>query len=156
MVDRKMDQNFLFYAANKIYSPSYISLEKALKFYGLIPEEIFQITSVSTKKKTNFVTQVGNFSYRHIKPGLFFGYRLLDFDGQKILMAEPEKAILDYLYLNPRLKTNNDFYEMRINREIFPETVDLAKFQKYLEAFKNKSLIRRATVFLTTIQNDQL
>lgn len=148
---QNFDQNFLFYAANKIYAPSYVSLEMALKHYGLIPEEIFQITSVSTKKTTDFETSVGNFSYRHIKTSLYFGYRLLEFGQQKLLLAEPEKAILDYLYIHPKLKTFDDFLGMRINIDEFRTQIDLEKFQKYLETFGSKALSKRANTFLTTM-----
>lgn len=144
-------QDFLFYAANRIYAPSYVSLEIALKHYGFIPEEIFQITSVSTKKATSFETSIGNFSYRRIKTGLYFGYRLVDFGQQKLLMAEPEKAVLDYLYVNSKLKTANDFLGMRINIDEFESQINLEKFQKYLEAFNNKQLSKRANIFLTTM-----
>jgi predicted transcriptional regulator of viral defense system len=154
LAERETTQSFLLYTASKIYSPSYISLEKALKFYGFIPEEIFQITSVSARKTANFLTPVGDFSYRHIKPSLFFGYKLLEFGKQKILMAEPEKAVLDYLYLHPRLRTADDFREMRMDREEFSGHVDYEKFKNYLTAFQNKSLARRAEIFLSTIQND--
>lgn len=151
---QEVDQNFLFYTANKIYAPSYVSLEMALKHYGLIPEEIFQITSVGTKKTTNFETSVGNFSYSQIKPSLYFGYQLLDFGKQKMLIAEPEKAILDYLYIHPKLRTSADFFGMRINVDEFRTHVNLDKFQQYLEAFNNKQLSKRANTFLTTMEND--
>jgi predicted transcriptional regulator of viral defense system len=147
---QSVDRNFLFYTANRIYAPSYISLEIALKFYSLIPEEIFQITSVSTKKTVDFKTDIGNFTYRHIKPSLYFGYRLVDFGRQKILLADPEKAILDYLYLHPNLKRAADFVEMRINSDELKAQINLKKFEKYLAAFENKSLTRRAKIFLTT------
>lgn len=149
------NRNFLFYTSNRIYSPSYISLEVALKFYGFIPEEIFQITSVSTKKTVGFQTSVGSFSYRHIKPGLFWGYRLVDFGKQKILVADPEKAVLDYLYLHSNLKTPADFEEMRINIDEFKSKINLAKFQKYLETFGVKQLSRRAKIFLTITHGTQ-
>ncbi|MCC6643607.1 hypothetical protein IT411_02560 [Candidatus Peregrinibacteria bacterium] len=149
-----VDQNFLFYTANKIYAPSYVSLEIALKYYGLIPEEIFQITSVGTKKATNFETAVGNFSYRRIKPSLYFGYRLIDFGQQKMLLAESEKAVLDYLYVHPNLKTSADFEGMRINVDEFRTGINIDKFQQYLKNFNNKQLSKRANVFLTTIRND--
>jgi predicted transcriptional regulator of viral defense system len=152
--NQNINQNFAFLTANKIYSPSYISIEKALKFYKLIPEEVFQITSVSTKKTTGFETHVGNFTYRHIDSKLFWGYKLMKFGDYKFLLAEPEKAILDYLYLHANLKTYDDFVEMRINIDSFQEQIDLKKFQRYLNGFKNKSLIHRANVFLDTIQND--
>ena len=151
---QELSRNSLFCTANKIYTPSYVSLEMALKYYGFIPEEIFQITSVSTKKSTEFGTKVGNFSYRHIKPTLFWGYKLMDFGKQKLLLADPEKAILDYLYVNSNLKTANDFEEMRINGTEFREQINLEKFQKYLNAFGSRALTKRAKVFLTTMQND--
>lgn len=151
---QELSQNFLFYTANKIYAPSYVSLEMALKYYGFIPEEIFQVTSVSTKKMTSFKTPVGNFSYRRIKPGLFWGYRLMDFANHKLLLADPEKAVLDYLYLYSRLKTADDFLGMRINVDEFRAKIDLEKFRKYLEIFNNKQLSKRANTFLNTIQND--
>ena len=152
--DKEIDQNFLFYLSNKIYSPSYISLEKAFQYYDFIPEEIFQITSVSSKKTTKFTTSLGNFSYRHIKPSIFFGYRMIDYGKQKILLAEPEKAVLDYLYLNPRLKAADDFREMRINKQEFLEKIDFTKLQRYLKAFENKSLSSRVKTFLNTVKND--
>lgn len=152
--DIELGQNFLFYAANRIYAPSYVSLEIALKYYGFIPEEIFQITSVGTKKATNFETSIGNFNYRHIKPGLFWGYRLVDFGRQKLLLAEPEKAVLDYLYLNSALKTAGDFESMRINIDEFKAQVDFERFKQYLKTFNNKRLSKRANIFLTTIRHD--
>lgn len=144
-------QDFLFYAANKIYAPSYVSLEIALKYYGFIPEEIFLITSVSTKKATSFETSVGNFSYRRIKTSLYWGYRLVDFGRQKLLIAEPEKAVLDYFYVNSKLKTAADFLGMRINVDEFRTRINLDKFQQYLKTFNNKQLSKRANTFLTTI-----
>jgi len=152
--DKEIDQNFLFYLSNKIYSPSYVSLEKAFQYYDFIPEEIFQITSVSSKKTSKFTTSIGNFSYRHIKPSIFFGYRMLYYEKQKILLAEPEKAVLDYLYLNPRLKAADDFCEMRINKQEFLEKIDFTKLQRFMKAFENKSLSRRVKIFLNTVKND--
>jgi predicted transcriptional regulator of viral defense system len=147
-------QDFLFHAANKIYAPSYVSLEIALKYYGLIPEEIFQITSVGTRKTTHFETSVGNFSYRRIKPSLYWGYRLVDFGQQKLLIAEPEKAVLDYLYVNSQLKTADDFVGMRINIDEFIAHIHLDTFQQYLKTFHNMQLSKRANTFLSALKND--
>ncbi len=152
--DIEINEKIIFLIANKIYSHSYISLENALSYYNLIPEEVFQITSVSTKKTNNFETSVGNFNYRHIKPSLYFGYKLLEFEKRNILIAEPEKALLDYFYLNAQLRTANDFREMRINDDEFVNQINKRKFNKYLRAFKNKSLTNRTKTFLNIIQND--
>ncbi|HPO05699.1 MAG TPA: hypothetical protein PLQ36_01170 [Candidatus Gracilibacteria bacterium] len=152
--DQNISQSFSFLVANRIYHPSYVSLEKALKYYGLIPEEVFQITSISTKKTAEFDTSVGNFGYRHISPKLFWGYQLVKTSNSKFLIAEPEKAILDYLYQNPRLNTVDDFEGMRINEDSFAEYIDIKKFQRYLDAFNNKALTKRVNTFLNTIKND--
>lgn len=151
---QNFNQDFLFYVANKIYAPSYVSLEMALKYYGFIPEEIFQITSAGTKKTASFRTSVGNFSYRQIKTSLYWGYQLVDFGQQKMLLAEPEKAVLDYLYINTKFKTVADFEGMRINIDEFRARINLEKFQKYLVVFNNKQLSKRANTFLTTMEND--
>lgn len=151
--DQDWHQTTLFWAANKIYPHSYVSLEMALSYYGFIPEAVFTITSVNTHKTAQFNTPISNYSYRKISPKLFWGYKLLQFGIHKAMIAEPEKAILDYLYLNPRLKTADDFREMRINEDSFRKQVDLDKFQRYLEAFENKYLEKRAKVFLEMMKN---
>ena len=68
--------NELFFIANQIYSPSYISLQSAMSWYGFIPEGVFTTTSVSTLKTQFIECPVGHFSYQHIKPNLFLGINL--------------------------------------------------------------------------------
>jgi predicted transcriptional regulator of viral defense system len=101
--------------ANKLYQPSYVSLSTALSHYGIIPEVVYGTTSITTKAPREFTTAIGNFTYQHIKIEAFTGYRLQEVDRYKALMAEPEKALADYLYfvdlkkvaLNDRLKLIN-------------------------------------------------
>ncbi len=151
---KEINRNILYYVANRIYSPSYISLEMALSFYNLIPEEVFQITSVSTKKTIDFQTPIGNFVYRHLKQSIFFGYKLVEYDKQhNIMIAEPEKALLDYFYLNPRISSGNDFIETRINQDEFDNQINLKTFKNYLSNFGNKSLVKRMEIFLDVIQH---
>lgn len=152
--DIEINKKIIFLIANKIYSHSYVSLESALSYYNLIPEEVFQITSVSTKKTNNFETLIGDFNYRHIKPSLYFGYKLLEFEKRNILIAEPEKALLDYFYLNAQLQTADDFREIRINDDEFVNQINKRKFNKYLKAYKTNSLTKRVKIFLNIIQND--
>ena len=71
--DRKVDPSRVFLAC-QIYSPSYISLEYALSFYGLIPERVADITCVTTRKTMRFKNELGNFIYQHIKPLAFRGF----------------------------------------------------------------------------------
>lgn len=98
--DRKITPSRLF-MANALYPPSYISTEYALFYYGLIPEKVEDLTSVTTKKTTRFENLFGSFHYQHLKTELFFGMtRITDESGLLVFLAYPEKAILDFIYLN--------------------------------------------------------
>jgi len=89
------------YLANQMYPPSYLSLEYALSHYGLIPESAAQVTSVTTRKTKVFGNRWGDFRYRHVARDLFWGFTALpDENGYKVLIAEPEKALLDFIYFN--------------------------------------------------------
>ena len=89
--------------ANQLLWPSYVSLESALGYYGFIPESVADVTSVSTKKTSRFINSIGRFVYQRIKPDAFRGYRSYkDEAGLECLIAEPEKAVVDFLYLNLR------------------------------------------------------
>lgn len=140
--ERKKDEQFLFFAANKIYSPSYVSMESALAYYNLIPEGVFLTTSISTRNTASYNTPVGDFYYNHVKPLLLFGYRLLQNDGVAIKMAEPEKVILDYLYLK-KLNSEDDIDALRFNEILIKEIVDFHKLDKYQKIFNSKVLDKR-------------
>lgn len=98
--DRKIHPSRIF-LANAVYFPSYVSTEYALGYYGLIPERTEDITSVTTKKTAQFKNPFGTFVFQHVKSGLFFGStRVKDENGLPVLIAQPEKALLDFIYLN--------------------------------------------------------
>jgi predicted transcriptional regulator of viral defense system len=151
---REINESALFLIANKIYTPSYVSMEMALAYYNLIPEAVYGITSVSSRKTNHFKTDFGEFIYRHIKPQLIFGYKLISYRGQNFKIAEPEKAILDYFYLNTYLNTNDDFAGLRINGGEFKEQMDKDKLKMYLGVFGNKRLEKRFKKFLKYINHD--
>lgn len=91
--------------ANQIYGPSYISLEYALGFYGLIPERVETVTSVTHKRDKIFDTPVGQFTYRYLPPDKFppqINLVSLD-DRHSILIASPEKALADLLILSKNI-----------------------------------------------------
>jgi predicted transcriptional regulator of viral defense system len=83
--------------ANTLYGPSYISLEYALSWYGMIPERVSELTSVCLGRSRIFSTEVGNFSYCSIKKTAYTeGYGLTAIsDGRSYLMATLEKALVD-------------------------------------------------------------
>jgi len=147
--DVDMNEDTLSAIANKIYKPSYISFETAMSHYRLIPESIYMITSASTKRTSLFETHVARFSYRTIKPALFFGYSLLP---GGIKMAFMEKAILDYFYINPAVQTNDDFASLRINREEMLSRVNKERLADYMRRFSQKRLSKRMEHFLEWLE----
>ena len=151
--DLEINEQALFIIANRIHEPSYISLEMALSFYGFIPEAVYGITSVTSQKTKKIKTLVGGFAYRHIKPELLFCYGLREYDGHHYRMAETEKAVLDYLYFNSKIKDEESFIGTRFNADEFKKRVNMKKFNKYLAAFNNKALVRRVKKFLTYIEH---
>jgi predicted transcriptional regulator of viral defense system len=141
-------------AANKIYTPSYISLESALSYYGFIPELVSGITSVSTKKSQKFNTAIGAYRYQRIKPGLFWGFQLVDHGVWRIKLAEPEKALMDFFYLHAHCDNLNEISEMRFNKALINEAISLTGLQQYAQAFKNTALTKRVKLFMEYLQHD--
>jgi predicted transcriptional regulator of viral defense system len=89
-----------FCIANVLKSPSYVSLQSALGFYGIIPEFVPQVTSVTTVRPQTIETPLGRFDFRHISKKMFWGYKKTELsEGQSAFVARPEKALLDLVYL---------------------------------------------------------
>jgi len=121
-----------FLIANFLYQPSYLSLESALSFYGIITGFPYQITSITTKKTRNITAHQREFSYARIKKDLFWGYEKKD----DFLIAEKEKALLDYLYFSLRGYRNLDW------EEIEKKQIDKAKLLSYARRFKDKRILK--------------
>ncbi len=89
-----------FLAANRLIPSSYVSLQSALAYYGMIPEHVPVTTSVTTSRPAHWETPLGVFDFRHIQVNFFYGYRLADLgEKQQAFIASPEKALLDLVYL---------------------------------------------------------
>jgi len=123
--DAKIDE---FVLANKLYGPSYVSLESALNTYGVIPDITANVTSVSPVTSKRVVTSKGAFLYSKINKNLFFGFQnVLDkSSGLYYQIALPEKALLDYIYIR---KVKN-IRENRIDTSGLSTKV-LTKFSTY-------------------------
>lgn len=119
--------------AKNLYSPCYFSLEYILNLHGVIPEAVFSYTLVTTKKTRQFKTPMGHFIYHHIKKEAFIGFAV------ETLLAEAEKALVDYFYLfSSRLKANDVFWEeSRFNGS----ELNFRKAFQYAKLFKSKKLI---------------
>lgn len=120
-----------------VVEPSYISLESVLSKHSLIPEMVFSTTCLTTKNKRAYDTYLGNITYKHVKPELFFGYHSFPGKFRSFLMAYPEKAILDFFYLNPQYKDQDDIEGLRIEPSIFNE-LNQDRVDQYLKPFPKR------------------
>jgi predicted transcriptional regulator of viral defense system len=123
------------FLANKIYQPSYVSLEFALSYYRVIPENVYEITSVTTKATRHFEKLGKTYSYRRIKENVFTGYSIEKQKGLSFQIADPEKAFVDanYFRMIDDLKPISRFNKERIN---------LAKCLGYAKLFQNERLTK--------------
>ena len=145
----KQVPDFERYIANRIYAPSYISLHSALSFYGMIPEEVLSLTSVTTLKTAKFENAFGTFSYQNVKESLFFGYEPKTMlNGRTILFATPEKALLDLLYLNPYYKTEEDMELLRLDEDFMLTELNRDCLMQFLPKMGNRALEQRANLLL--------
>jgi len=132
--DRKTGLSRIF-IANYLYAPSYVSLEYALFYHGMIPETVHEVTSASTAKTTSFKNHFGVFGYSTVKKELFFGYVPgKDEYGMPVLIAGPEKSLLDYIYLRfCRRKAQGTIEEfIGKNRLQNLDVLDKKKYHAYL------------------------
>lgn len=136
--------DFARLVANQIYAPSYISLHSALSFYGMIPEEVVQQTSVTTRKTAQFDNLFGTFTYQNVKTRMFFGYeRKIMHNGRGVFFATPEKALLDLLYLNPYYKTDQDFEELRLDDYFMHSELNIPRLNEYLNTAGSRTLTQK-------------
>ncbi len=121
--------------AKSLYSPCYISLEYALNFYGIMPEAVFEYTLVTPKATRRFQTPAGVFTYRTIRREAFTGF------DPSTLMAEKEKALVDWFYLNTaRLQPTNTFWEQS-RLEATEIKFNFKKVFRYARLFESKKLL---------------
>jgi len=89
--------------ANHIYGPSYLSMETALSHYGMIPERVYAVTSMTIKPSKDFRTSIGLYSYSHLPlPYYAFGIKNVKLqENQTVIMASAEKALADKIVTTP-------------------------------------------------------
>jgi predicted transcriptional regulator of viral defense system len=125
--------------ANQLYRPSYLSGLWALGYYDLIPERVVWLTSVTPRVPRHFENSFGVFDYRNLKQDGFFGYRAQAYGGADILVAEPEKALLDHWHLTAGEWTKERLEEMRYqNVELVAED----RLRSFVERFQSPRLER--------------
>lgn len=119
--------------ANRLYQPSYISLESALSFYGVIPEVVYSATSITTRPTRQFIALGQEFSYTRLKKSAYAGYSLSKSGRDRFLIAEPEKALADYLYFVSLGKKI-------LNDRLYLKKLDKNKIQRWTQLFKRPKI----------------
>lgn len=148
----QITEDRLFMLANMLYEPSYISLESALAYYHIIPETVQGVISVSSRKTKRYESKWGFFDYRSIKPILNFGYQVIKGRDQiKYSIARLEKAVLDYLYLNPHINSIQEFESLRWNKQSLTILDKNQRLQCYRNVFDKKSLDERISILMEYI-----
>ncbi len=144
LADQPMDESLLYMLANKLYKPSYISLESALAYHHVIPESVLSVTSISSRKSKQFDSDWGVLYYRSVKPLFMFGYEVIEpAPNRKYAMASLEKAVLDYLYLNTHISSFDDFEGLRWDKDALLPIVSNERFRTYQNIFNKKALDNR-------------
>jgi len=124
-----------FEVANYLYNPSYISLETALSYYGILSQFTYTITSVTTKKSKNIQIAGKQYQYSQIKQVYFNGYVKRD----EFLIATKEKALFDTLYFSSKGLINIDFAELdvsQINLKLLKSMIYETKDTRLISKFK--------------------
>lgn len=130
--------------ANQLYRPSYLSTEWALGYYGLIPEMVITYTSVSARPPQHFINDLGHFDYRQIKQQALFGMVTTRIQGSNVLLATPEKALLDYWYLNSGHWTPDRMASMRFQHT---HRVDQKRLSQAARRFASPRLLRATSAW---------
>lgn len=146
--DDNRNELFNYLIANRIYAPSYISMETALSYYGFIPEATFSITSVSTLKTNSFSTPLGTYLYKSVKTAAFFGYSLEVHNNKLFKIAAPEKALLDFLYFQKNQNELPDMASFRFFSPLINEKIDRNTLLSYAEQFNSKVLLLRTKLLI--------
>lgn len=137
-----------FLVANRLVRGSYVSCQSALAHYGLIPEHAPMVTSVTTGRPARWDTPLGCYEFRHVKPELLRGYRLIDLGHeQQAFMATPEKALLDLIWLQPGGDAPDYLRELRL---LNTDRLDVDQLQGWAEQADSPKL-RRAARFVAVL-----
>ena len=129
--------------ANLLYTPSYVSAQSALHYYGIIPDIPQSITSVTTVTTKKILTKLGTYHYFKVATPLYFGFDRIKLHNSRYLkIARPEKALLDFIYLNKikqladlrvdLSKVNHDIYYQYSQH--YPNWIQLIKLRSNSES----------------------
>jgi len=135
--------------ANHLWGPSYVSLDSALSYWGMIPEKVFEVLSCTTKLAKYYQTPIGRFRYYHVEESYYsLGIKSVKVtERQNVLIASPEKALFDRIILTSgillrsKLQTESFLFEdLRMDADQL-SMLDVQMMEEWLKfSPKKKSL----------------
>ena len=137
-----------FLVANRMVRASYVSCQSALAHYGLIPEHVAVVVSVTTARPGHWDTSLGMYRFHHIKTGLLWGYQQVELgQGQRAFVATAEKALLDLVYLQPGGDSADYMRELRLQHL---DRLDMDELQRQANLADSPKL-RRAAAYVAEL-----
>jgi len=139
-----------FLIANHLRGPSYVSLESALSYWNMIPERVYEISSVTTKTSKLYKTPVGRYSYKQLRtPYYSYGIKSIEYSSkQAVLIASREKALCDKIVLTPKInlrsvKQTKEFLteDLRMDLEVL-RILDTKVMELWIENAPKKSSLK--------------
>jgi len=136
--------------ANTVHGPSYISLESALSFYGILPEGVHMCTSVCTKRTLRINMAGHEYEFSRLREKHYCGYRLEDTgaSGRRVRIAGPGKALACFFFLRTSHDREDEIRVLRFNEASLDGGLDREKLFSYTEMFETFALEKRIRILL--------
>lgn len=149
-----------FLVANHIHGPSYVSMQTALRHYGLIPEAVYAVQSITTGIARDYTNSLGYFTFTHAPTDHFnVGVTIKNESKSSFLIATPEKALCDLIAYTPRLnlRYQSEIYayleeDIRFDMDSIRD-LNLDIIEACIETSKKKTMLRQ---LIKTIKNEQI
>ncbi len=131
-----------FLVANRLQRGSYVSVQAALAFHGVIPEHVPVVTSVGPGRPEMVRNPLGAFQFTHLAEALLFGYAQVEVAPRQVaFVASPEKALLDLIHLTPGAASPEYLRELRLQN---PEAINVSVIRDLAQRSGKPKLIRAA------------
>jgi predicted transcriptional regulator of viral defense system len=142
-----------FLVANKLQRGSYVSLQSAMAFHGIIPEYVPVVTSVGPGRPETLRNPLGTFQFKHIASRMLFGYASMEIaPGQFVFIASPEKALLDLAHLTPGADSMDYLRELRLQNV---EAINMKLLLEQAERSSRPKLIRTAKIVKELLSEEE-
>lgn len=144
-----------FLLANHIYGPSYVSMQTALRYYGLIPEAVYSVQSMTTGVARDYNNALGTFNYTHVPADYYnIGVTMIEEAGTTFMIATPEKALCDLMVFTPNLNLRfltslREYLEEDIRFDMDRlQNFNLNLIEKCAEVSRKKTMLNQLIKFI--------